>query len=166
MALTLGTDTFCEPDVADIYHSELPFNSEWFDVESLVREKYLRLSTRILSDTLLWTGTPALNTQKLAFPREGLKTKAGADVSVSEVPEVIQYATAELALQLYKNPALVEDQPVVDLDIRAVGDIAFGGDAIARRIPELVLDMLPDDWFEPPIGENIDSPDVIYLSRS
>lgn len=167
MALTLGTDTFCEVDTANTYHSELPFNSEWFDIVGTdKREQYLRLSTRILSHTILWTGTPALETQKLAWPRKGLKTRAGAELSSSEIPEIVQFAAAELALQLYKDPALVEDQPVVDLDIRSVGDIAFGGDAINRRIPEFVLDMLPEEWFEPPIGENIDSPTVVWLSRS
>ena len=142
MALTLGTDTLCERDRADSYNAAHPFGAAWSLHAGGHRENLLRLASALLTQLVRWCGSPTDKDQALPFPRKGLRTRNGAAVDDSTVPELAQDATAELARRLGEADT-TPNQVVRDLDILKAGDTSFGGGAIRKVIPDAVMDMYP-----------------------
>ena len=142
MALTLGTDTLCELDRADSYNAAHPFGAAWSLHAGGHRENLLRLASALLTQLVRWCGSPTDEDQALPFPRKGLRTRNGAAVDDSTVPELTQDATAELARRL-GDADTTPNQVVKDLDILRAGDTSFGGGALRKVIPDAVMDMYP-----------------------
>ena len=142
MALTLGTDTLCELDRADSYNAAHPFGAAWSLHAGGHRENLLRLATMLETQLVRWCGSPTDKDQALPFPRKGLRTRNGAAVDSTTVPELAQDATAELARRL-GDADTTPNQVVKDLDILRAGDTSFGGGALRKVIPDAVMDMIP-----------------------
>ena len=57
-------------------------------------------ATRLLDVEVRWIGSPATSTQALAWPRLGVRTPQGQELSSATIPIFLQYATALYALHL------------------------------------------------------------------
>ena len=142
MALTLGTDTLCELARANTYNGAHPFGAAWDLHATGHKENLLRLATMLFTQLVQWCGSPTDEDQALPFPRKGLRTRNGAEVGSSTVPELAQDATAELARRL-GDADTTPNQVLRDLDILKAGDVSFGGGALRKVIPDAVMDMYP-----------------------
>ena len=102
----------------------------------------MRLATAIKTQLVQWCGSPTDEGQALPFPRKGLRTRNGAVVDSTTVPELTQDATAEFARRLGETDT-TPNQVLRDLDITRAGDTSFGQGAIRKVIPDAVMDMYP-----------------------
>ena len=82
-----------------------------------------------------------MRTRRSRSPK-GLRTRNGAEVDSTTVPELTQDATAEFARRLGDSDT-TPNQVLRDLDITKAGDTSFGQGAIRKVIPDAVMDMLP-----------------------
>ena len=143
MALTLKLNTYATVAYADTYNGRAPFNAKWGEVEVAQKERLLRLATRLLDEHFTYLGVPTSFDQPLAFPRFGVCSRQGKLLSSTTIPAEISDACSELAFQLSLSE-LTDEQILADLDIRRSGETAFGGGAIRRVIPSVVVDMIPE----------------------
>ena len=96
----------------------------------------------LFTQLVQWCGSPTDEDQALPFPRVGLRTRNGAEVDSTTVPELTQDATAEFARRLGETDT-TPNQVLRDLDITRAGDTSFGQGAIRKVIPDAVMDMYP-----------------------
>jgi hypothetical protein len=66
----------------------------------------LLTATALIDDKFEFDGDPTTTTQALAWPRLGLTTKTGAELSSTTIPSALEDATAQLAWQLLKDTHL------------------------------------------------------------
>jgi len=103
-----------------------------------------------------WTGTPATTTQRLAWPRTGMRDRNGNDILSTVIPQDLKDATAELAGQLLMSDSTLDNAVSVG-GIKSVsaGSVAVTfKDMIERHVlPDLVWELLPAWWFTNEIFE-------------
>ena len=159
MAITIGRDAFVTVAEADAYLASIPDRESWAPLELPVKERYIRLATRLMDDMFDWEGWPVEYSQPLAFPRDGLHSRHGVDFEDDRyawpygfyepigIPDKVKNATSELAY-LLRETDFTEDEVVADLDLRGSGATTFGGGAFRRGLPSSVVDMIPNEWYE------------------
>lgn len=64
-------------------------------------------ATRLLDEHVLWEGTPTHATQALGWPRTGASDCQGLVLDPQAIPPDVQYATAEYAMVLLAEAAVV-----------------------------------------------------------
>jgi hypothetical protein len=99
-----------------------------------------------------WKGEPATTTQRLAFPRIGLKDNNGNDIASDVMPWQLKDALAEYAGQLLRQDFTLDNSTAVKgiTSVKA-GSVAvtFKDDvAVSKPIPDAVLNLIPPSWFE------------------
>lgn len=123
MALVKGTNSYAEVAEANAYFSDRIGSDLWLAADDTTKAKALITATALL-DELEWSGTLALDTQALAFPRLGsyFEPRQGAIVEFSAlVPNRIIRATFELALHLISNSDILSSTgSVIDLEVGSV----------------------------------------------
>lgn len=97
-----------------------------------------------------WTGTSSTQTQKLAWPRQGMLTQNGVAIPSGEVPYELKCATAELAGQLLKaDRTLDSDVAVQGLTSLKAGSVSLGfrEAQLPQVLPDAVLELLVPSWY-------------------
>ena len=153
MALA-STETYCTLEQAKLYHAASFEGAEWAGLgdDNIRREQLLRAATRKMEAAIRWNGTPVSQSQPLAWPRTGLKTRNGADVPSNSIPAEIVNACAEFALRL-EDESYSDDNAFIDLGIRRDGKTSYDGSAIRREVPSEVISMIPDSWISSVRGD-------------
>lgn len=111
MALESGINSYISLEVADAYFERRMDAAAWTSAPDETKEQALMTATLQL-ENLSWSGSIASSTQPLAWPRMGeyYDPRIGYSVSMgSDIPQRIQYATAELAYHLLNNDGLLDD---------------------------------------------------------
>ena len=125
MALTTppaaGANSYISLADANTYFGSRLNSGVWTAASDANREAALQTATRRL-DAEDWIGEKAdtLANNALRWPRSGVENPDGQSLSSSTVPTAIQYATAELAIQLLDTT--VADAPTTEV---SVGDISL-----------------------------------------
>lgn len=120
MALELGVNSFGTVAEADAYFSDR-LDSELWAVTNTRKEQALISATRILAD-FPWNSVATGDV--LPFPAEGeyFSTSLGKLITFSGTPDLVKYATFEVALHLLRNTDLLSDTGSVDsLSMEGVG---------------------------------------------
>jgi hypothetical protein len=139
--------------VADQYHSDRPaVGTTWSSATDVDKMQAILFATKLLDDLVEWTGWVVTETQALLWPRTGMWYRNGYSVSTTIIPTELQEATAEFARQL-----LVADR-AADSDVETYGlesfkagpaSLSFNLDYVtAKVVPDLVVHMLPGEWYE------------------
>lgn len=100
----------------------------WFVHEAtmLQREEALMWATSLLERLVQWSGTPATDTQALAWPQTGQTDRFGRPVATTVIPQDVQQATAWYALALLQEQyALAQGTPPTSVKSRRMGDITI-----------------------------------------
>lgn len=102
MALTVKTDSYLSVADADQYWSDRN-NSTWSAATTANKEKALREATQYLDGAFTFIGEITDTDQALAWPRAGVRVLRGnfkhKFVDSTTIPQKIEHATAELALE-------------------------------------------------------------------
>lgn len=101
-----AADSYCDVATADAYHLTRLNTTLWDSASTEDKEAALKMATRRLEQEN-WTGIKAddLSANSLRWPRALVENADGQIEDESSVPLAIQYATAELALDLLKAAA-------------------------------------------------------------
>lgn len=105
MTLTVGTNSYITVAQADSYWSARN-NSTWAGATTADKEKALIEATQYIDNSFSFIGvhgTLDLDTQPLAWPRDGVVIRSGTfkyvDIENDVVPQAVKDAQAELALE-------------------------------------------------------------------
>jgi hypothetical protein len=98
-----------------------------------------------------WAGAPATTTQRLAWPRTGMKDANGNDIPSDVIPQLLKDAESELAGYLQHEDLTLDNtvavQGITELKAGSVA-LKFKDDVmISNEIPQAVLNMMPPWWF-------------------
>ena len=141
MALTVedGTglssaDAFVSLAEGDTYFTNRPeATSVWGAATDAQQEGAIRYATRALSNRYRWPGSIKVETQALAWPRDGAADNEGRDLE-DEVPALLKEATIEFARFLLANPINASISSTDLLSAATVGELSvtFKDSAPAR----------------------------------
>src|SRR5688572_29395075 len=109
---------------ADTYHDSHGYATTWTSATNDQQKVVLVWATRLLDAHFEWTGTIASDTQALRWPRAATYDRDGRLLANDEIPEAIEFATAELARHLLTADRTAPES--VDLALKSVkaGSIA------------------------------------------
>lgn len=119
MAITKGTDSYCEISEAVTYHEGRLHNDDWLNASTTTREAALKWATRML-DALSWKGQKTATAQVLKWPRTYVYDDNGDQLDTASMPQFLIDATAEYALQLIKSDR------ESDSDTQGISDVKAG----------------------------------------
>lgn len=123
MTLTVGTDTYISLSDMATYVANRGFSSAWTGEDS-AKEAALRIACKHLDYSYVWRGEPTSTSQALAWPRSGVYSRNGAEISSTVVPQDIIDAQCELALQWIGDDQLMPTSTYLaqsDLDAQKGG---------------------------------------------
>lgn len=106
MALVVNTDTYTSVADADMYFSNRLYSTAWAALSPSNKEASLRIAAKHLDLMYMWLGEPTSSSQPMAWPRNGLYTRNGAEILNTTVPEDIKNAQCELAYQWAQSDQL------------------------------------------------------------
>ena len=81
----------------DTYHTERLHSATWTDADTTSKESAVIWATRILDNGMEWNGVKYQLDQGLRWPRSGAYDRDGDFFEVTELPNDLKDATAELA---------------------------------------------------------------------
>jgi len=128
---------------ADAYHEAHAYGDAWRAAYVEQKHRALLTATRLLDQHLVWAGAAASTTQRLAWPRTGLRDIHGNTLSSTTIPDRIVEACAELARQL-----LAADR-TADSEVEAQGLSSLSVGSISMTFTSAVaVKVLPDAvWY-------------------
>jgi len=115
MALTKGINAYITVAEASAYIDDKLDAAAWSDATLAEQAQAVITATRLLDD-LRWIGTAIIDSQLLAFPRDGsyFEPRLGKIIYLPVyVPPRIEQACAELAYHLLNNDGILDDTGVV-----------------------------------------------------
>lgn len=96
-----------------------------------------------------WTGSPAMATQALPWPRIGMYDRNGNAIADTVIPQELKDATAELARQLKAGDRTLDN----DVSVQGITSIRASSVALsfkdmieAKVIPDAVVNLLIPSW--------------------
>lgn len=153
MALTLvatpraaDANTYATLDEADTYHEGHLYATSWTGATDDTKKAALVMATRLLDYHMAWDGWKKdLETQRLAWPRQGLVTPEGENVDDSTIPEFLKEATAEFARWLIDSDRTAEGgyEGIKYLQVDVI-KLVPGGPFARKLIPPVVMEMIRD----------------------
>ncbi|MEQ8767205.1 MAG: hypothetical protein RL885_25060 [Planctomycetota bacterium] len=115
----------------------------WHALSFDQRESALIWATTLLDQYFDWQGYRADQTQALRFPRNGAYDLDDWVLDETNIPDVLQRATAELAFELARKDRLKEPSLFgVGLSEAKVGPLAVKVDEKTGRLPQLIPDYI------------------------
>lgn len=150
MALTLvstpgavDANTYCSLAEAEAYFLTRLHNTEWEDASSTDKNAALVWATSILDEEMNWYGWAMSEEQALRWPRSGLVTPDGYNVTSTTIPMFLRKATAEFALYLIKEDRLADNE-MLGIKQIAVSSIQMTRDKFDKKslIPQSVWMMV------------------------
>lgn len=128
---------------ADAYHEAHAYGDAWRAALVEQKRRALLTATRLLDQHMVWAGTAASTTQRLAWPRTGLLDLHGNTLSSTTIPERLQEACAELARQLLEADRTADNE----VEAKGLTSLSVGPISMTFRSAQLVK-VLPDAvWF-------------------
>jgi hypothetical protein len=98
--------------------------SDWTGASQQEKERDLISATRLLSQRR-YKGYKTSNTQALPFPRIGICDEDDILYNSALIPKPVEYATAELAFVLRRDPTLLDDTGLENFDSISTGDTSI-----------------------------------------
>lgn len=163
-------DSFVDVATADSYlGTRRGYAAAWAAYNTTAKETWLRWATQLLDACFIWPGVVTSLYQALGWPRVGVTDKESRWVNQDTIPNVVQYATAELAFALSlvdrtTLPALI-GQGFSEADVGPI-KIVVDKSQIAPLIPPLVTTLLETIGAELDAGAQWSGSRVVRLIRA
>jgi hypothetical protein len=167
------SNAFADVAWANLYHATRPSSDTWTNADPDQQIAALIQATRFLCNMFNWTGAATVPTQRLVWPRIGMTNQNGFPIDPMALPDELKDANAEFARQLLEADRAADDDaekhnlqsvhagPVsvsfmrgyrsdlvgMNADLQLLGPDQAWHD---RLIPDAVLDLLIDSWYERP----------------
>ena len=137
-----NSDSFITVAVADTYHENHLYATDWSSANTGNKEKALKMATRILDEKVAWSGSRATSTQALGWGRANV-TYDGISVASNVIPTQIGNATAEFARHLLGSDLTVnaDGKGLGSLSVGTI-TLAFDKTDTAGVMPDIVQEML------------------------
>lgn len=156
-------NSFASVAGADSYYDTVPTTwlhaVQWAAAIQTTKERFLVKATDLIRALFKFSGYRVSSTQRLPFPRYDLWVD-GVELPYDEVPEMLIFATAELAGKLMLADRTIDP---ATLGIKALAvdviKIEFDRSDRAEVLPESVLTLLSD------LGEAVGGDGMITLER-
>ena len=151
MACTLETtvggedaNSYCSIADGDAYHETHPYATDWEDADTDQKCRTLQTATRLLDSWYDWIGSTASSDQRLLWPRVGAVGPSGYLLASDEIPEAVEFATAELARQLLVADRTADnDTAAKGLTSLTAGSVSMEFKAVSSKpIPDAVMALL------------------------
>ena len=137
-----NANAYCTAAEADTYHSTRGQNPEGAAIpDPATNEIYIMWATRKL-DELEWYGARRTVGQALRFPRAGLVDRDGYPIDYQGIPTFLKNATAEYALQLWKQDWTQGQGPLTARSIK-VGSLSQEGESYNPMPPSVAAIIRP-----------------------
>lgn len=139
--------------VADQYHLDRPaVGTTWSAATNDQKTAAILWATKLLDRLYIWNGTVVDSVQNLLWPRAGLaEVNNWNPLSLTEIPDHIQWATAEFARQLLVADRMGDNQVLTQgLSSLRVGNIRLGfkDEFQTQAVPDAVAALIPLEWGE------------------
>lgn len=142
MALTKGTDSYCDLADAITYHEGRLHNDDWLNASTATREASLKWATRLL-DALSWEGEKTASSQDLKWPRTYVYDDNGDQLDTATIPQFLIDATCEYALQLIKSDRESDSDTQGISEVKAGEvEVVFDKDDRASKTPSSVYRLI------------------------
>jgi len=130
---------------ADSYHEGHLYASLWVAATATTKAAALVMATRILESEMGWEGFRMTTTQSLSFPRGGLVTQDGVNISDATIPGRLRDATAEFARWLITSDRTADTgmEGIKYIQVESI-KIVPGGPLKKEVIPNVVVSMLKE----------------------
>ena len=128
MALIVGTNTYRDLSEVNAYFEDRIHASTWFTKEDVEKEQAILIALNQLDLSYEFKGTPTVATQLLSWPRDGVLTRNGDEISNIVVPTLVKDAQCELAFQW-----VIADQMMPDGASFTKDDANFTKGGIAKE---------------------------------
>lgn len=131
---------------ADTYHEGHLYATSWINATDDTKAAALVMATRLLDYHMAWDGWKTnLETQKLAWPRQGLVTPEGENVDDDSIPVFLKEATSEFARWLIDSDRTSEGgyEGIKYLQVDVI-KLVPGGPFTRKLIPPVVMEMIVD----------------------
>ncbi len=139
-------NTYATLDEAESYHEGHLYATSWTGAAEATQKAALVMATRLLDYHISWDGWKTnLETQKLAWPRQGLVTPESENVDDSTIPTFLKEATAEFARWLIDSDRTAEGgyEGIKYLQVDVI-KLVPGGPFTRKLIPPVVMEMIVD----------------------
>jgi hypothetical protein len=115
-------------------------------------------ATKLMDALFVWTGhTADPGGQGLLWPRVGMWYRSGESVPSNIIPDELKDALAEYCREVLAGDRTA-DNPIETLGLKKLkaGPVAleWDEDTAAKVVPDVVVNLLPDDWFTSISGRN------------
>ena len=132
-------------EVSDYLLNRRMHAAAWAGVAVDDQNRCIIMATSLLDYGMQWNGSIRTMTQALRWPRSGIRDEDGRWGPYDTIPDLVKYATAELAFHLSQRDRLAEPE-VLGLGMSSVNlkGIQMSVDAkqILSMIPDFVILML------------------------
>lgn len=138
-----SANSYCSDTYADSYFENFLNVDIWNEQSTERKRKALVMATKQL-DLLKFAGVVSTETQALQWPRLPMADRNGNIYTSTEIPDLLQQATCELALELIKNESRYfrDDLQGVDVNSYTAGDITFNVRPNEWDLPIRVVELL------------------------
>ena len=162
---TVGApDANCYLTLADAesYFEAHAFSTDWDNADADTKTRALITAARLIDEHALFKGRATTSTQRLQWPRCGMRTVTGCCMADTILPERVQQATAELARFLLVSDRTSDtDAEREGLKALTAGPVSLTFDRITtsgeRILPDEVIAML-QPWLMSVAGRSIAVP--------
>lgn len=141
---------------ADTYFNDRLHADDWKSAAADVKEDAILTATAVMDAFFEWDGGKATTTQRLRWPRSGATTRDGESIDSTTIPEVLQWATAELA-KSYIQRDRMKDPDALGHGVKSFGlgddqiEVRMDRDDVLSFVPKYILislgeigELLPD----------------------
>lgn len=129
----------------------------WTDADADDKARAVLYASKLVDALFEWTGHAVSETQGLLWPRYGMYYRNGYYVPSDVVPDELKCAVAEYAKQLLEADR-TDDSAIetLGLNMLKAGPVTlqFSDDVVAKVIPDVVINLIPDEWYESVGGRN------------
>ena len=165
-----NANSFCSVSESDSYHDTILNAEVWTNATTANKERSLIMSTRLLSDLVVWKGIVSSETQALPWPRRGVLTQIsasgggvflhqqtiniyggllnplGVELPYDAIPQFLKNATAELARLLLTSDRIDEQDSgnisSIEIPGLTIGYLGSGSNSKRKLLPPQVYTMV------------------------
>ena len=144
--MVVGTNSYCSIDDADTYHEKRLHVTDWSgETDDVNKEAALMWATRLIDESVEWSGSVVTSTQALAWPRSMVYDRNGYAFSQASIPTFLAEATAEFARELIaENRTAETNRDTIGFKKMKIGELALEMNSFATKpvMPPAVWSMI------------------------
>jgi hypothetical protein len=147
-----GQNSYITTAEVDTYFDDRPSSgTTWSGADEDDKIRAVLYATKLMDALFVWTGNASdPGGQGLLWPRVGMWYRSGESVPSDIIPDELKDALAEYCREVLAGDRTA-DNPIETLGLKKLraGPVAleWDEDTSAKVVPDVVANLLPDDWF-------------------